>query len=127
MNKSIFKNQIGAFFICGLMLLLAILACSRPGQEHIIYVTATFPGGARVLLNSPTPDEPTQTPLHPTPDYHRSVEAAAVGGGVYKVQPDDTLAGIAAVIGIPIELIMQANARTDPNTLQVGQTLMIPD
>lgn len=110
-----------------IMLLLAALACARPGESEVIYVTATFPGGERVLHESPTPTDPTETPIQPTPDPTRPDEVAqAVTGGSYTVQPGDTLANIAASAGVTLDALMQANGLTNPNILEVGQTLLIP-
>lgn len=110
-------------------ILLSILACARPGEQEIIYVTATFPGGERVLHESPTPTEPTTTPIKPTPNPTRSESASVTitGGGSYTVQPGDTLAIIAASAGITLDALMNANGLTDPNLLEVGQVLLLPD
>lgn len=110
-----------------LMLLLAMLACARPGENEVIYVTATFPGGERVLHESPTPTEPTETPIRPTPNPTRPDEVAqAITGGSYTVRPGDTLASIAAAGGVTLEALMQANGITNPNLLEVGQVILIP-
>jgi len=45
---------------------------------------------------------------------------------VYIVQRGDTLSGIAARFGCPLEELIQANRIADPNALQVGQSLHIP-
>jgi LysM repeat protein len=44
----------------------------------------------------------------------------------YTVQPGDTLYGIAQAHDIAIELLVTANDLADPNLLQVGQILIIP-
>ena len=113
----------------GLLLLLAILACTRPGQQEVVYVTATFPGGERVMHESPTPSQPTNTPLQPTPNPTRAgvPQVAAAPDGTYTVQPGDTLAIIAAASGVTVDAIMAANNLTNPNLLEVGQVLQIPD
>ncbi|MFP4321677.1 MAG: LysM peptidoglycan-binding domain-containing protein [Anaerolineales bacterium] len=113
------------------MLFLAGLACARPGTEEIIYVTATFPGGERVLSVSPTPDDPTDTPIAPTANPTRSVVAGGQGfsietGSTYTVQQGDTLAEIAQAAGVPLADIIAANNITNPNLVEVGQQLAIP-
>lgn len=117
------------------MLLLAILACSRPGKEQIIYVTATFPGGERVLTGSPTPGDPTDTPIQPTPNPTRSNVQAGVTvneeivvaeDGTYTVQRGDTLAIIAASLGVSIEDLIAVNGLINPDRIEVGQVLIVP-
>jgi LysM repeat protein len=65
-------------------------------------IDATATSYAQQLLPSPTP------------------------AGLYIVQPGDTLSGLAQDFGTTIEDIMAANGITDPDALQVGQTLIIP-
>ncbi len=47
-------------------------------------------------------------------------------GPIYIVQPGDTLFIIASQFGVTIEDIIAANAITNPNTLSVGDQLVIP-
>ncbi len=49
------------------------------------------------------------------------------GATHYTVQPGDTLLLIAQHFHVPMELLAQANGIQDPNLIQVGQTLVIPD
>lgn len=51
---------------------------------------------------------------------------AALAAAQYVVRPGDTLSGIAHFYGVSVEALMTANQITDPNMLQVGQTLVIP-
>ncbi len=44
----------------------------------------------------------------------------------YTVQPGDTLGAIAAELGVSLEDLMAANGLTDPDTLAVGQVLVVP-
>ncbi len=58
----------------------------------------------------------------------RAAPARAQEGPVeYTVQPGDTLLLIAQRFDVPISLLAQANDLTDPNLIQVGRTLVIPD
>ncbi|GIL08625.1 MAG: hypothetical protein BroJett033_1360 [Chloroflexota bacterium] len=50
----------------------------------------------------------------------------APGGIAYVVQPGDQLAAIAQRFGVSWPAVVQANNITDPNSIQVGQTLIIP-
>lgn len=51
----------------------------------------------------------------------------AVSGTPYVVQPGDQLAAIAQRFGVSWPAIVQANNIADPNMVQVGQTLIIPN
>ncbi len=45
----------------------------------------------------------------------------------YVVKPDDTLFGIAIELGVPLDVLMEANGITNPNSLDVGQVLIVPE
>ncbi len=45
----------------------------------------------------------------------------------YTVQPGDTLSLIAGRFDVPVDLLAQANEITNPNLIQAGQVLVIPD
>jgi LysM repeat protein len=47
--------------------------------------------------------------------------------GTYVVQPGDTLFGIAVQHNVSMDRLMEANGLSDPNQLQVGQELQIPN
>jgi LasA protease len=117
-------------FLAILGLFGAILACTRPGSEKVVYVTATFPGG--VILASETPNVPTDTPIKPTPNPARFDTPVAVagttGGGeqTYTVQAGDTLNVIAQRFGTSVQAILALNGLTNPDLLEVGQVLQIP-
>ncbi len=51
---------------------------------------------------------------------------ATITPTVYIVQGGDTMGKIAAEFGVTVEDLMAANGLTDPNVLDVGQTLQIP-
>lgn len=60
--------------------------------------------------------------------------AASEGGGeasaptvTYRVQSGDTLSTISARYGVSVDALASANDIADANTIQVGQTLVIPD
>jgi LysM repeat protein len=100
--------------------LLAAAACVRE-QPQVIVITATFPAApdqtAPQATLLPTPSmlaAPGQTPQSAPP-------------GRYTVQPGDTLSGIALSQGVSVAMLTEANNITDPNTLQVGQVLIIPN
>ena len=52
--------------------------------------------------------------------------AAQTSGDTYVVKPGDTLASIAAELGIPLEILAATNQLTNINALKVGQVLLLP-
>ena len=52
--------------------------------------------------------------------------AAQTSGDTYVVQQGDTLASIAAELGIPLEILAANNQLTNINALRVGQVLLLP-
>ncbi len=88
-----------------------------PSQEesadevYWLLITAR-PIGAAVL--TPTPDAP-----HPLPTLRTNPIT-------YTVQQGDTLARIAQLYGVSLEAIAQANGLSNPNLLEIGQSLTIP-
>jgi LasA protease len=120
-------------FFCFALLLLTTVGCVR-NQPDIIVITATFQAAVNenpsLALTTVPPIQQTLFPPGapegtPTPDPTREI-AMAAGGEEYVVQPGDTLSGIANTIGVSIETLLQANPLADPNTLEVGQVLMLP-
>jgi LasA protease len=105
------------------ILIIAALACARPGSERIIEVSATPPANA--LLFTPTPNGPTPEPIRPTPNPVR-FPMQVNDDGSYAVQPGDTLAMIAARFAVSLDSLVALNNITNPNQLEVGQTLQIP-
>jgi LysM repeat protein len=109
----IFRNR--RFFLLVLLLLLPACQPPQPATPRataatILEITpaatfdidATATNFARLQIPSPTP------------------------AGLYIVQAGDTLSGLARDFGSTVEEIMAANGITDPNAIQVGQTLIIP-
>lgn len=88
-----------------------LLGCGVAPTEQ---AAATPTPGMRFLMPTPgtppAPAVPTSTPVVVT----------------YIVQSGDTLYDIALRYDVEIEAIIEANDLTDPDTLQVGQELIIP-
>lgn len=107
--------------------------------------------GAGVLwLLSGTSNAPARLPASPRPEQRQgaglpipspgaiaprpspvaspvaAVEPPAATGQVYRVEPGDTLAGIAARHGLRTETLQRANALSQPDLLRPGQELRIP-
>jgi LysM repeat protein len=103
--------------------LLLLSGCVRE-QPDVIVITATFlPAQPSAVLD---PLLPTPTAL---PDGMQGVntDGTAVPLGRYVVQPGDTLSNIAASQGVSLAMLAQANNLADPNSLEVGQVLVIPN
>jgi LysM repeat protein len=65
------------------------------------------------------PPTPTQTPTPTAAPTTPPVET-------YTVQRGDTLTRIAAKYGVSVQALKDANQRTNPNALKIGQVLVIP-
>lgn len=96
-----------------------------------VEVTATPP---IVGLPTSTRQGPTDTPIQPTPNPTRVAVAqkttiANTSGeqSVYVVQPGDTLRNIASQFGVSADDIIAANTLPNPDLLEVGQLLVIPE
>jgi LysM repeat protein len=63
---------------------------------------------------------PTATPRPPTPTPRSTPR-------VYVAQAGDSLSSIAARFGVTTQALMAANGLTNPNLINVGQVLVIPD
>ena len=123
----------------------AMLACSRQAPEaspwnpsDIDMIKTPCPAGvdlSGVCLITPTPTvpwflPPTRSPdqpiFTPTPDEPRIVPTLRQDPDEYTVQPGDTLAIIANRYSVSYEEIARLNEITDPNSLDIGQFLLIP-
>mgnify|MGYP005836175735 CR=1 FL=1 len=69
---------------------------------------------------------PTPTALLPNVADDNS-ESSAVAPGRYVVAAGDTLSAIAASQGVSVAMLAQANNLANPNALEVGQVLIIPN
>ena len=49
------------------------------------------------------------------------------GGRVYVVERGNTLYSLARANGVTVDALMRANGLQDPNSLQAGQRLTIPE
>jgi LysM repeat protein len=78
--------------------------------------------GETLLIPVPTPKPTgTVTPIGFTPG-----PAVTPSEIVYTVKAGDTLGGIALSFGVPIDVIQKRNNIDDPESLQIGQQLIIP-
>ncbi len=121
------KMLIGLF-----MLFLSVLACTQSRPEYVV-VTATPNSDASLILPEQIINEPVATEIalnqpliEPTLDPTR-IQVAQAPGQEYVVQPDDTLSGIASGQGVTLQALLDANALLNPNILNVGQIIQLPD
>lgn len=120
-----------------LALALTLAGCVRPGSKATTLATsepglipaASSPVGDSSLplqaqLGTPAPDYAGQ----PTPDtahYDTGVSGAATMGN-HTVAAGETLGLLAQRYGTTVQELMQLNDLTNPDLVQVGQTLQVP-
>jgi len=76
---------------------------------------------ARDIVENPPTPVPTLTPW-PTP-----TATAVPTEGVYRVEPGDTLQRIADKLGVEMKVLIELNRLDDPNSLEIGQYLILPE
>ncbi len=111
--------------IAVMILVLSALSCTVSGQD-VIYITATplfDDAGDIIIPPTLTPDKPTPTPLQPTPNPPRYTRE---DGGIYVVQPGDTLGTLAQLFAVTVEELTAINDFPNPDTLEVGQLINVP-
>jgi LysM repeat protein len=98
---------------------------SQDATEWDRFVDSAFAGGTDFVSAwryGNTPDE-VMAVLHDKPARQPPVAAT---GGVYVVQPGDTLGAIAAAHRVSVASVVNANGLADPNVISPGQRLTIP-
>ncbi len=96
----------------------------KPTSTPTITPTATFTAtptetATPTITLTPTAVPPTDTPL--------PSETPTMSGPMwYVVQENDTLSGIAAKFGIDLIVLLNMNPGIDPNTIKVGDKIIIP-
>jgi dienelactone hydrolase/LysM repeat protein len=92
--------------------------------------TATpVPTETQPATATPVPPSPTPTDVPATATVARSAGGgeASAQPATYRVQAGDTLSTIAARYGVSLAALTSANDIADPNSIRVGQMLVIPD
>ena len=108
-----------------LLVLLSVIGLSLCGCGQVITVPTPTPfATSPVNLPTVTPRS-TSTPAPATP-APTSTPAPSPTPVIHKVQPGDTIIGIAKQYGISAEVLQEANAILNPQLLQIGQELIIP-
>jgi LasA protease len=120
-------------FFIPLILTFAILACNFPTttvgdpQPSIPQAEDGTPIGAAVPPPTLPPTRDPNLPIFtPTPDSPHSQPTLRSDAVEYFVQPGDILTAVAERFGVTLEAVIAANELIDPNSLEVGQLLLIP-
>lgn len=131
---------VGLMVVAFLVLVIARATAPSPPAAANPTGSAASSGG---IVGSPTPAPastpsgsapasesvpPVATPTPTGPSATPGREATPVPGGLrrYRVQPGDTLGGIAAKFGTTVKALAEANGITNPSLIRVGQVLVIP-
>lgn len=102
-------SSIAEKFEIDVFLLMAVNGIEDPDQLFV---------NDELLIPEPGSDLPTKTPLPSTLTPGQEIE--------YRVEPGDTLETIAAQFNSTAEAIAELNEIEDPNTIGVGQVLIVP-
>ena len=112
------KFTIGAWlWLAAFLSMFALAACAPPAPA------VPRPTAPAILDITPAP---TQDVDATATAYAVRLVPTPTPVGLYVVQPNDTLSGLAEDFGTTVEELMAANNLTDPNAIQAGQTLLIP-
>ena len=104
-------------------LILTLLVMTACGGQVVSRVTPTA-GSVAVRLPTPTAFATVAASMR-TPDPTRT-PAPTPTPVIYVIQPGDTLLGVALQYNITLDQLQQANGVLKPETLQIGQELVIP-
>ncbi len=112
------------------MILFVGLACARSalsGKPNWIAPDSPDAEAKPTSFNFLPPTRASGAPIYtPTPDAPHPLPALRTEAERYVVQPGDTLGSIAFAFNLPLEQIVEANQLSNPNLLEVGQELVIP-
>jgi len=129
--------MIGLYMVALAALGFGLSACASPRPSAItpasVWAQGQLPTGAAPVIDTPTrsynlpPMRPHGSPeLTPTPDAPHYQPGALRTPQAYVVQSGDALSAIAQKYNVNMQALAQVNKLTDPDALQVGQTLTIP-
>jgi LysM repeat protein len=128
----------GRAVIGGAAALLAFgsIAVAGASTQGFGLLTAAGPTATTTTSPTPTPSPspsptPSPTPLPtpsptPLPTPRPATPTPKPTPRTYRVQSGDTLSSIAARFGVSTQALINANGITDPNSLSIGQVLIIP-
>ncbi len=109
--------------LCAIVVFL-LAACTKL-EPVVVVITATATVGNTEILPKTTATIPPIALVSPTDSLPQNAIATPFNK-TYVVQPGDTLSGIAAQYGIPLQTILKINQISDPNILEVGQVITLP-
>ncbi|KAB8143961.1 LysM peptidoglycan-binding domain-containing protein [Chloroflexia bacterium SDU3-3] len=112
-----YTPALGALLASAALALPALSACAPPESS------LNRPTAATILEITPAP---TQNIDATATMYASKLIPTPTPAGLYIVQQNDTLGGIAGEFGSTVEELLAANGLTDADALQVGQALLIP-
>ena len=103
----------------------ATTAPTTPAPEAEAPVTDT-PVTETPVTETPTLESPVHgsTSLDPSTTVQTAPDGQEASGGTYTVGSGDTLAGIAAQLGVSVEHLMSRNGISEPDLIYSGQTLL---
>jgi LysM repeat protein len=105
---------------------LPFVACCALALAFVLGACGGGGSGNKVTDSSKVP---TATLPATLPEVRVLSGAVVQQGGAlsYTIKEGDTLAGVAARLGVALEDLLAANAGIDPGALRVGQTIRLPD
>lgn len=129
-----FRTNIIIFLLIFLSLVSLTLACARSIQSDsspfwnvpskgTLQPTETQPNPITFSISTRAPGEPILTP---TPDSVHPLPTPRDKPAVYIIQAGDTLGIVAQNYGVSLEQVIQANDLSNPNVLEIGQTITVP-
>lgn len=118
----------------GLAVLLTAAGCVQPAPQSDYWRPATgatvIPGESNLLPGVEATFPPTRVPgspiLTPTADAPHPIPTVRSEEEEYLIQSGDTLGKVAAAYGVSLDEIIAANEITNPNIVEVGQSILIP-
>ena len=85
----------------------------------------------RYIAGAPPPSAPPEVTFEPSPSRTPGATATSAAtpttdARVHIVEAGQTLSAIAELYGVPLEDLIEANAISNPDLIQIGQRLVIP-
>ena len=96
------------------------------GKPATTAPTTPAPEAETPVTETPTLESPVHgsTSLDPSSSVQTAPDGHEASGGTYTVGSGDTLAGIAAQLGVSADHLMSQNGISDPDLIYSGQTLL---
>lgn len=111
--------------------LLVLVGATGYALAHLFAAVGTAPRPATTLAPSTPAATPPLTVGSPTPVARRtrspSASAASPSPRIHVVAPGEYVSLIARRYGVTVQALLDANDLPDPNHIEVGQRLVIPD